>query len=240
MTRVMISGTSRGLGLAIARDLAADHEVVGFARGAIAAPEGGAPDGPEGGAEFRHRSGIDLGDPASLETLVPELATCDGLVNNVAAAGDGVFVLQSPASIAGILQVNLAGTIRLTQLYLRERLAARRPGTVVTVASIAAIRGLPGLAVYSATKGALTALTRSLAREMGGKGFRFNAVLPGYIDTEMSGGLTPARWRQILRRTPLGRLGRVEDVVPAVRFLLSDAAGFISGTCLVVDGGLTC
>jgi 3-oxoacyl-[acyl-carrier protein] reductase len=101
------------------------------------------------------------------------------------------------------------------------------------------IRGFSGLAAYSATKGALNAMTRSLARELGPKQFRFNAVLPGFLNTDLSASLSMEQRRQIIRRTPLGRLGESADVVGAVRFLLSDEAQFITGQILTVDGGCT-
>jgi 3-oxoacyl-[acyl-carrier protein] reductase len=110
----------------------------------------------------------------------------------------------------------------------------------VTISSIVGIRGFAGLAAYSATKGALNAMTRSLARELGPKQFRFNAVLPGFLETDMSASLSSAQRQQIIRRTPLGRLGECADIVGAVRFLLSDEARFITGQLLAVDGGSTC
>ena len=95
------------------------------------------------------------------------------------------------------------------------------------------------MSVYSATKAAIDGLTRSLARELGARGITVNSVAPRYIQTEMSYGLDEAQLEQITRRTPLGRLGDVDDVVGAVRFLASEEAGFVTGQVLVVDGGLT-
>ena len=102
------------------------------------------------------------------------------------------------------------------------------------------MRGYSGLSVYSATKGGLEAFTRSLARELGERGIRVNAIAPGYLETDMSSILGEDQRRQIIRRTPLGRLGRVDDVTGSIRFLLSPAAKFITGQTLVIDGGISC
>jgi 3-oxoacyl-[acyl-carrier protein] reductase len=229
----VVSGASRGLGRALALKLAADHEVVTFARGE-----------PEGAAEFaaagiRHVAGVDMADQASLDALAPLLAEADGLVNNAAIAHDGLLATQSLESMTEVIGVNLIGTLYLTKLYIRSRLARRLAGNVVSISSVASIRGFAGLSVYGASKAALNSMTQTLAREMGPKGFRINAVLPGYFDSSLSSGLEPEQRQKIIRRTPLGRLAEVGDIVPVVEFLLSDESRFVTGQCIVVDGGLT-
>ena len=113
-------------------------------------------------------------------------------------------------------------------------------GTIINISSIVGLRGFKGTAVYGATKAALDGFTRSLARELGSKGIRVNSIAPGFMDTDMTKNMTERKKAQIIRRTPLGRLGRVEDVTGIVKFLLSSEAGFITGQSFVVDGGLTC
>lgn len=233
MSLIVVSGASRGLGRALALQLAADHEVVTFARGE-----------PNGEDEFRaagirHIAGIDMATPSSLDGLVTILAEADGLVNNAAIAHDGLLATQGLDSLSEVIGVNLVGTMYLTKLYLRSRLARRLTGNVVTISSVASIRGFSGLSVYGASKAALNSMTQSLAREMGKAGFRINAVLPGYFDSQLSSGLEQKQRDQIIRRTPLGRLATVDDLVPMIRFLLSDDSRFVTGQCLVVDGGLT-
>jgi len=231
---VMVSGASRGLGRAIALGLAERYAVIGFARGPVTAMS----NDPRA-AWVSHRDGIDITRTADLQRLAPDLAECDALVNNAGVAYEGLLAMQSLDSIEHVVRVNLSSVLYLTKLYTRARLAARKPGTVVTIGSITAIRGFSGLAVYGATKGALVSMTKALARELGPKGFRFTAVLPGYIDTDMSNTLSARQREQIVRRTPLGRLATVGDIVPVVRFLLSSEAAFITGETIVVDGGLS-
>jgi 3-oxoacyl-[acyl-carrier protein] reductase len=116
----------------------------------------------------------------------------------------------------------------------------QRSGCIVNISSVHAIRGHSGIAVYSATKAALDGLTRSLARELGPYKIRVNSVAPGYFDSDMFSGMGKEEKQRIARRTPLGRLARIDEIANAVHFLTSEQASFITGQTLVVDGGITC
>lgn len=228
MKKVMVSGASRGLGFSLCQHLSENWEVVGFSRSKL-----------EETPRWEYVDGIDLANHQHLESLTPLLANCDGLVGNAATAFDGILATQGLEQIEKQIQVNVLGMIFLTKLYVRARLARNLPGTVVFIGSVASISGFSGLSVYAATKSAINGFTRALSREMGGKGFRFNAVLPGYFNSAMSGNLSVDKLDKIVRRTPLGRLAETQDICPLVEFLLSDDAAFITGQSIVVDGGMT-
>lgn len=227
---VLVTGTSRGLGRIVAATLlAAGHNVVGCARGKLDAIVPG----------LRHISGVDFLSFKSLDLLEDDLRNCDALVNNVGLAFDGLLATQSEESIVEVINTNLVSTLVLTKRYVRERLRVRKPGVIVNISSIIGTRGYAGLAVYSASKAGMDGMTRSLARELGPKGFRVNSVLPGYMETDMSRLLSVEQRKQIIRRTPLGRLATTAEVAQVVEFLVSDRSSFITGQCIVVDGGIT-
>lgn len=230
MTTALVSGASRGLGRALAIDLARDHHVVGFARST--AVDGLPP-------QVDYLPGVDLSDATTWTPLDEHLVASDVLVNNAGMAHDGLLATQGEQRAAAVLDLNLGATLELTRRYVRARLRARRPGVIVSIGSIVGHRGYAGLVAYGAAKAGIDGMTRALARELGPKGFRVNAVAPGFFPSDLSAGLTERQEAQIVRRTPLGRLATVDDIVPVVRFLISDDARFITGQSIVVDGGIT-
>lgn len=189
-----------------------------------------------------HFAAVDLSCAESIPEYVRQVhdrfGRIDVLINNAAIAHDGVLALETEDRIAQMLQVNLQAAVLMAKHCSRWMLVQRH-GVIINVSSIIAQRGFSGLAVYASTKSALEGLTRALAREMGARGIRVNAIAPGYLDTEMSASLEGAQRQQIIRRTPLGRLGTVDDVVPCVEFLISPGAGFITGQVITIDGGST-
>jgi 3-oxoacyl-[acyl-carrier protein] reductase len=163
-----------------------------------------------------------------------------GLVNNAAVSGEGILATFPNVDSEQIIQTNLVGALYMARLAARHMLRRTAGGRIINISSIIGLRGHTGLAAYSASKAGMDGMTRALAREIGRRQITVNSINPGYLDTDASAALQEAQRRQIVNRTPLGRLGRVEDVSPVVRFLLSDDARFITGQCLVVDGGVTC
>lgn len=160
------------------------------------------------------------------------------LINNAALVYDGLLATLPVEDIGKMVDVNLKGTLYLTRECLRIMLL-QSSGRIINIASVVGLHGYSGLAVYASTKAALLGLTRSLAREVGPKSITVNAVAPGYLETEMTRRLDANQVGQIIRRTPLGRLGSTGDIVGAISFLTSESASFITGQILVVDGGLT-
>jgi 3-oxoacyl-[acyl-carrier protein] reductase len=163
----------------------------------------------------------------------------DVLINNAAVAVDGLLTLMRPEDIHRAVAINLEGAIHLIQAGARVMLA-QKSGSIISISSVNALRGHAGVSVYSAAKAALDGLTRSLARELGPQGIRINSVAPGYFSGGMADALSEEQSQRIIRRTPLGRLATLEDVVGVVCFLAGVESQFITGQTLVVDGGLTC
>ncbi len=235
---MVISGGTRGLGRAIVQALLdSSYRVSTFSRNSSKCVEGMA------GREGFYFQPADLADRSSvaafLKTAESKFGPPYALINCAAIAVDGLLATTAEDSIRNMLLVNAEGTMRFTKLAVRRMLSARSGGVILNISSISSLRGFTGMSTYAFTKGGLDAFTRALARELGQQNIRVNSIAPGYYDTDMSHSLKDAQKQQILRRTPLGRLGSPEDVVGAVLFFLSDQASFITGQCLVIDGGAT-
>ena len=236
---VLVSGGSRGLGLAVVEALLGQgYKVATFSRQPTADTERLSAATPN---YFASMVG-DLSDPEAFPSLIREseerLGPLTALVNNAGTLHEALLGRQPIEAIDRVINVNLRGTLLLTRQAIRGMMVRQR-GRIVNISSIVSVSGYKGTAAYSATKGGIDAMTRALARELGGRNITVNSIAPGYMKTELTDTIDPAQLRQIARRTPLGRLGRVEDVVGLVLFLLSDAAAFISGQTIVVDGGLS-
>lgn len=236
----LVSGGSRGLGLGIVKALlGAGHRVATFSRRETA-------DVAELASVHGDRFLFTIGDmshperfPELLRDVEQRFGRLTGLVNNAGIVAEELIARQPADDIARLLAVNLAGPLMLTRQAVRGMMIEGR-GSIVNISSIVSVSGYKGTVAYSATKGGINAMTRALARELGGRGIRVNAVAPGYMETDLVADMDPKQLRQIVRRTPLGRAGAIEDVVGLVLFLLGDGASFISGQTIVVDGGLTC
>jgi 3-oxoacyl-[acyl-carrier protein] reductase len=240
-SHVIVSGGSRGLGLEIAKALLEDGRAVSALSrrrtDAVATLE----KDPRVQGRFSFEE-ADLADRSSLTAFVRRAVERFGgpwaLINCAAAAPEGLLAVLPPETIDETLRVNLGGTMHLTRECLRAMLPLRR-GRILMISSIVGLRGFKGLSVYSATKAALDGFARSLARELGEAGITVNSVAPGFLDTEMTGSLSETQRRQIVGRTPLGRLGRTEDCLPVIRLLLSEESSFLTGQTIVIDGGLS-
>ena len=238
---IIVSGGSKGLGQAIVTSLLEKGSYVAtFSRQATDFTRA-MEQGPYS-KQFYWES-LDMADFSGVKRFVKQIShqwgQLDGLINNAAKVNETILTLQSSDTISQLLRINLEGGIHLTQAAVKQFLLAKQ-GVIINISSIIGLRGFTGLTVYAATKAAMDGFTRSLARELGPSHIRVNAIAPGYLDTEMSRGLSLQKRQQIERRTPLKRLGTPEDIVGMVDFLLSPSAGFITGQTFVIDGGLTC
>jgi 3-oxoacyl-[acyl-carrier protein] reductase len=232
----LVTGGSRGIGAAISRELgrAGARVAVNYRSGKDAAEEIAS---EIGGVAL----GANVGDSGEAKDLVErvesELGDVDVLVNNAGITRDTLIARMSDEEWEEVIETNLRGTFNTCRAVSRKMLR-RRAGAIVNISSVVGVHGNPGQANYAASKAGIIGLTKALARELGVRGVRVNAVAPGYITTELTDVLTEEQTGLILGNTPLGRLGSPEDVAAAVRFLCSDEAAFITGDVLLVDGGL--
>jgi len=236
---VVVTGGSRGLGRAMACAFASEgaHVFVGYLRA-------------EGEAQRTVSQLNGRGEPLRFDVTRPDevraafgrvqerTGRVDVLVNNAGSAGDAPAVLLEPEQWRNVLAVNLDGAFHCIQAVLAPMIHARR-GSIINVASTAALRANPGQANYAASKGGLLALSRTLAAELSPKGIRVNAVVPGLIDAGMVQHMDHRALERLKARIPLGRMGSAEEVARVVVFLASDDASYLIGCELRVDGGLT-
>lgn len=236
-TVALVTGASRGIGAGIAALLGErGFRVVGTAT----TDEGAARVGEALGEAGVGRC-LDVRDTDSVDQLFQELADGWGmplvLVNNAGVTRDNLMLRMTPEEWSAVIDTNLSSLYRVTKPVLRGMLRARW-GRVVNISSVVARSGNPGQANYVASKAGVEGFTRSLAQEVASRGITVNAVAPGYVATDMTGELSDSQAEQLLGRIPLGRIGTVTDIAEAVAFLASDAAGYITGETLHVNGGL--
>ena len=237
----LVTGGSRGIGAAVCAELgAAGAEVVVNYASSAGAAEAVCAGIRDGGGSATAVAG-DISTPEGAATLVGEVESEVGpiaiLVCNAGITRDNLIMKLSDDDWRAVVDTNLGGAFFTCRAVARPMLK-RRAGAIVTMSSVVGVHGNAGQTNYAASKAGLIGLTKALAKELGGRGIRVNAIAPGYIATELTDALPEAAREAILGQTPLGRLGDPADVARAVRFLVSDAAAFVTGDVLAVDGGL--
>jgi 3-oxoacyl-[acyl-carrier protein] reductase len=234
---IIISGGSRGLGLALTEYfLENGNTIATFARSktdAITKLE-------ETYGDKLHFIACDSRDYKTLRGFVNQFAQAtgniDGLINNAAIGQDHMLTSTAPEVISDIIDINIQAPIHLTRMVLKHLLVQGQGGEIVNISSICGSRGYTGLTIYSASKGAMDAFTRSLAREVGARKIHCNSICPGFFESDMSSVLLPEQLDAIKRRTPNGQLSEPEHITRLADLLLSGTTN-INGQSLFVDGG---
>lgn len=226
--KVLITGANRGIGKGIAQSLlSSGFEILATSRKIE-------------NFDFNHenltKASLDIGDTkavAEFQKVVEEFNPSI-LINNAGITKDNLFLRMTEDDWNEVINTNLTGVFRVTKLVAKGMLK-QRWGRVINISSIAGIMGNPGQTNYSASKAAVDAFTRSLAKELGSRNITVNSIAPGFIETDMTEGILD---KSIIDKIPLKRAGTVEDVTSLVNFLCSDESNYITGQTLVVDGGL--
>jgi 3-oxoacyl-[acyl-carrier protein] reductase len=236
----LVTGATRGIGKAIALALGkAGATVIGTAT---------KPDGVEQIGVYLKSEGVkgkgmvlNVSDPAqidvALKALVAEFGDPTILVNNAGITRDTLLLRMKDEDWNAVIETDLTSVFRLSKACLRGMMKARR-GRIISIASVVGASGNPGQANYCAAKAGIMGFTRSLAQEVGSRDITVNTVAPGFIDTDMTRGLSEEQRTGLLQKIPLGRLGAPEDIAQAVLFLASPGAGYITGETIHVNGGM--
>jgi 3-oxoacyl-[acyl-carrier protein] reductase len=233
----LVTGASRGIGATIASSLAdCGATVIGTATG------------DSGVAAIADRLAgkgrgliLDVSKDDSVQAAIADIQANEGaptiVVNNAGITRDNLLLRMKPDEWESVLATNLSGVYRISKTCLRGMMKAKR-GRIINIASVIGIMGNPGQANYAAAKAGIIGFSKSMAREVGSRNITVNVIAPGFIDTDMTRVLPEEQRNSMLQQIPLGRLGATQDIASAVVFLASDAAAYITGETLHVNGGM--
>ena len=238
----LVTGASRGIGRAIALELAGRgcFVVINYCGNEAAAEETRRLIEEAGGSCETCK--CDVADEKACEKmcidLISRLGRVDILVNNAGVVRDGLLMRMSEEDFRTVLDTNLMGCFHTSRCIIRNMLK-NKYGRIVNISSVSGVAGNPGQANYSASKAAIIGFTKSVAKEYAGKGICVNAVAPGFVKTDMTDALTDEVISASLQQIPMKRMGKPEEIAAAVGFLASEAASYITGQVLCVDGGMS-
>lgn len=236
-----VTGGSRGIGRAIAEGLAEDgfDVAIAYAGNAAAADETVAALEAAGATARAYQ--CDVSDSAQVDAVSKQVLSDFGsvwaVVNDAGITRDGLLMRMKDEDFDRVIDVNLRGAFHVTRAFSRS-LMRQKGGRIVNMASIVGLSGNAGQANYAASKAGLVGLTKSCARELAPRGITVNAVAPGFVETDMTAKLSDAIREQYAKQIPLGRMASAQEVAAVVRFLASDAAGYVTGEVIRVDGGM--
>ncbi|HEY2346608.1 MAG TPA: 3-oxoacyl-ACP reductase FabG [Xanthomonadaceae bacterium] len=234
----LVTGASRGIGAAIADELAAQGaKVIGTATTEAGAAAIGERLSAHGGAGRM----LNVTDGAAIDALIDAVAKESGpisiLVNNAGITRDNLLMRMKEEDWQAIIDTNLTSVFRTSKAVMRAMMKARK-GRIINIASVIGLTGNPGQANYAAAKAGIIAFSKSLAREIGSRGITVNVVAPGFIDTDMTRALPEEGKKAMLSQIALGRFGDASDIARAVAFLAGPSAAYITGETLHVNGGM--
>lgn len=236
----LVTGASRGIGRAIAEELAG--------RGAVVIGTATTEAGAQGITQWLSEGGLrgrgvvlNVADATACEAVLKDIESTEGaisiLVNNAGITRDNLLLRMKAEEWSELLDTNLGAVYRLSKGVLRGMMKARR-GRIISIASVVGVMGNAGQANYAAAKAGVIGFSKSLAREVGSRGITVNVVAPGFITTDMTAALPAEQQQQLSAQVALGRLGSPQDIAHAVAFLASPQAGYITGETLHVNGGM--
>ncbi len=238
----IVTGGSRGIGRAIAEDLAKNGAkvVVNYNSNADAANEAVAAIEALGSEAIAIQADVSDFDQAQAlgKAAIEKFGKVDILVNNAGTTKDTLLMTMKEAQWDDVMDINLKSAFNMSKAVARPMMRKKQGGRIINISSVSGLIGLPGQSNYSASKAGMIGFSKALAKELGARAITVNCVAPGFIPTDLTSVLEEERKKWIMDSTPLGRMGKPEEIAHAVTFLASDHAAFITGETLRVDGGI--